>query len=101
MGIGIGAADDAGVVLHIRAAFFEVFKIVNPLKRTDGVDDRVSVELGDEGDEIGFKRVGDTLSDDVAVGALFCTEAGMKIGINDFDTVDSQGGGELEIEHLF
>jgi len=98
--VGVGAEDGPDVMGDVRTRFFEEVKIMLSLECPDRIDDHFLIQAGDEGDEIGFERVGFPRFEDVAVDPFPGAVAGMKIIADRFDAPDTDGGGELEIEHF-
>ncbi len=99
--VGVGAVDDANVMFHVGAAFFEQFEIMGPLEALDRVNNRVAVKGGDKGDEVVFERVAASLFDHVAVDPFAGAVAGMEVIADEFDALNADGRGKVEIEHLF
>lgn len=100
MGVGICAVDTADIMVHIVAAFFEEFKVVIPRKSSDRIGNELAVEGWDEGDKVVFERVADPLFEQVAIDPFSCAVSGMEFVGNKFNTADTDGGGELQVEHV-
>jgi len=98
--VGIGAVDDAGVVIQIIAAFFEKLKIMGSDETPYRITDRITVEARDEGNEVVLERIAKPLFDDIAVDTTLGTVACMKIVCYEFDPLYPHGRRELDVEHF-